>query len=192
MWVLKRDELVVQLHSPGRREMVFFFLSGAVISIPQTLFIEQYAGSLLVGLSSVWVFLVSGVFFAPFVEEFSKASPLFYRHGESERSIFKLGLLVGLGFGFSELLIYLFVGGAPLIGRLPAAFLHPATASITAYGIATKRVLACYLAAVVIHVVNNALVFSSALTNPFSIVVVGVAVAISFGLHRKTRQRIVK
>jgi len=42
------------------------------------------------------------VILAPFIEELAKVFPLFYRHGETERSLVTLGLLIGLGFGVAE------------------------------------------------------------------------------------------
>jgi RsiW-degrading membrane proteinase PrsW (M82 family) len=35
---------------------------------------------------------------APLIEESAKAYPLFYRHGESQKSSWTMGLLVGFGF----------------------------------------------------------------------------------------------
>jgi RsiW-degrading membrane proteinase PrsW (M82 family) len=53
--------------------MLFFFLCGVIISVPLPLFIYQYTDSLLIGLDPFTVALISHVFFAPFIEEFSKA-----------------------------------------------------------------------------------------------------------------------
>ena len=98
-----------------------------------------------------YAFLLSAVIFAPFIEEFAKAFPLFYRHGETQRSIFTLGFLVGLGFGVVEFFIYVFVLNVPFEFRLPGIFFHAATTSIIAYGVATKRTLWFYLIAVFLH-----------------------------------------
>ena len=48
---------------------------------------------------------------APFIEELAKVFPLFYRHGETERSIVMLGILIGLGFGITEFVLYVAVLG---------------------------------------------------------------------------------
>jgi RsiW-degrading membrane proteinase PrsW (M82 family) len=186
-----KKEVVIQLHKPNINEMLFFFASGAIISVPLTLFVDQLADNLLIGLTPFYATLISVAVFAPFIEEFSKAFPLFYRHGETERSIFKLGLLVGLGFGLVELITYVFAIGAPVLNRLPGLFFHPASTSITAYGIATKRVLPFYLIAVTFHLSNNFF----AVTNPFAVPISGVIVAIivfaSVQLYGKTKERMV-
>ena len=188
---MKKAEVVIQLHKPDASEMLFFFACGMIISVPLTLFIYQYTDSLLIGLDAFTIALVSRAFFAPFIEEFSKAYPLFYRHGETQRSIFDLAVLVGLGFGIVELLTYVSVLGTPIIYRLPGLFFHPASTSIIAYGIATKRPLPFYLSAVFLHFANNYF----ALTNPFpllsSIFVVAVAVFTSWELRTRTKEKIV-
>ena len=188
---MKQDEVVIQLHKPDASEMIFFFLCGVITSVPLTLFIAQFANSLLVGFDAFYATLISTAVFSPFIEEFSKAFPLFYRHGETERSIVNLALFVGLGFGIVELLTYVFALGTPVVDRLPGLFFHPASTSITAYGIATKRPLPFYAIAVVLHFSNNFL----ALTNPFlvsgSIAIVAITVFTSWQLHDKTREKIV-
>ena len=188
---MKQGEVVIHLHKPDAREMTFFFLCGVITSVPLTLFVAQYADILLVGFDSFYATLISAAVFAPFIEEFSKAFPLFYRHGETERSIFHLALCVGLGFGIVEFLTYVFALGTPVVDRLAGLFFHPASASITAYGIAKKRPLPFYLAAVAFHFSNNFL----ALTKPFpifgSIAIVAITVFTSWQLHNKTKEKIV-
>ncbi len=95
------------------------------------------------------------IILAPFIEELAKVFPLFYRHGETERSIVTLGILIGLGFGISELVLYVAFLGVPLIDRIPGVIFHASSAAITAYGIAKKNPLPYYLLAVVLHVANN-------------------------------------
>ena len=188
---MKKGEVVIHLHKPDASEMLFFFGCGVTMSVPLTLFIYQYTDLWLISLDPFTVALVSRVFFAPLIEEFSKAYPLFYRHGETERSIFDLAVLVGLGFGIVELLTYVSVLGTPIIYRLPGLFFHPASTSIIAYGIATKRPLPFYLIAVFLHFSNNYF----ALTNPFpllsSIFVVAIAVFTSWQLRTRTKEKIV-
>jgi hypothetical protein len=163
MTVLPKDEVVIAVHRPSLRERLFFLFSGMVSSVPLTLFVSQFANSLLGSLSLFYAVLVSVVVLSPFVEEFAKAFPLFYRHGETQRSIFMLGLLVGFGFGFVEFLLYVFVLGVPFVYRLGAMVFHAASTSITAYGIATRRAALFYLVSVALHFSNNfvALFFSS-------------------------------
>ena len=81
----------------------------------------------------------SSVIFAPFVEEFAKVFPLIYRHGETERSLLDLGILVGLGFGVTEFALYVFTLGAPVLSRVPGVIFHASSTGITAYGIAKKK-----------------------------------------------------
>ena len=80
---------------------------------------------------------------------------MFYRHGETERSIVTLGVLIGLGFGITELVLYVFVLGVPLLARIPGVIFHASSAAITSYGIAKKNPLPFYLIAVVLHIANN-------------------------------------
>jgi RsiW-degrading membrane proteinase PrsW (M82 family) len=186
-------EIVIQLHKPDASEMIFFFLCGVIISIPLTLFIYQYTDSLLVGLNPFTIALVSRAFFAPFIEEFSKVYPLFYRHGETQRSIVNLATLVGLGFGLVELMEYVFALGVPIEYRLLGLFFHPASAAVTAYGIATKRPLPFYLFVVFLHFVNNyfALTLASPLPLLSSIFVVAITVFVFWQLRNRTKETMV-
>lgn len=181
----------VKLHSPGRKEMLFFFVSGVIMSVPLTLFIDQYAISLLGGLSPTTASVISVAIFAPFVEEFSKAFPLLYRHGETQRSIFNLALLVGLGFGIFEFLTYVFVLHVHVVDRLPGVFFHPASTSITAYGIATKRTGYFYALAVSLHFLNNFIAVTNPMPLPTSVLIVGLTVLVSWQLRDKAKERIV-
>ncbi len=150
-----RQTTQIPVHSPSLGELFFFFLSGIISSVPFTLTVDQFAASYLIVLPDSVAILVSAVVIAPFLEEFAKAFPLLYRHGETQRSIFILGLLVGLGFGVFEFFGYVFLLGVPFYLRLPAVFFHAASASIIAYGIATKRAVEFYFIAVVLHFVIN-------------------------------------
>lgn len=172
--------------------MVFFFLCGVIISVPLTLFIYQYTDTLLTGINTFTITLISRAIFAPFIEEFAKAYPLFYRHGETQRSIFNLAVLVGVGFGIVELLTYLSIG-VPIIYRLPGLFFHPASTAITAYGIATKRPLPFYMVAVFFHFANNylAITFTSDLSLLTSSLVVSMTVFTFWQLRNKTKEKIV-
>ncbi len=141
-------QCVIPLHKPSRRELVFFFVSGILVSLPFAFFFEnlypsQFSVALLV------------IVLAPFIEELAKVFPLFYRHGETERSLVTLGLLTGLGFGIAEFTEYVVFIGVPPIARLPGVIFHASSATITAYGIAKKNPLPYYLLAVGLHIANN-------------------------------------
>jgi RsiW-degrading membrane proteinase PrsW (M82 family) len=142
-----KRECVIPLHVPSNKEKVFFLLSGLLVSVPFALFFSQFYGYFPVILASV--------LFAPFIEELAKVFPLFYRHGETERSIVTLGVLVGLGFGITELVLYVTLLGAPAIDRIPGVIFHSSSAAITSYGIAKKNPLPYYLISVFLHVANN-------------------------------------
>jgi RsiW-degrading membrane proteinase PrsW (M82 family) len=191
---MEKTEVAIKLHKPDAGEMLFFFLCGVIISTPLTLFVYQYTDFLLVGLNSSTITLISRAFFAPFIEEFSKAYPLFYRHGETQRSIFNLAILVGLGFGLVELLTYVSVLNVPIIYRLPGLFFHPASAAVTAYGIATKQPIYFYLIAVFLHFVNNYLALAlTDLTIQLlgSIFVASISVFTFWQLRNRTKEKIV-
>jgi len=186
---MSKDTVTIRLHRPEINELLFFFISGAIVSVPLTLFIEQYASPLLTGLSSFDVAVITIVVFAPFVEEFSKVFPLFYRHGETERSIFNLGLFVGLGFGIVEFFTYVVTYGVQIIpNRIPGLFFHPASTSITAYGIAKKRPVPFYLAAVALHFANN---FLTILNVPITVVVLAITLLASWRLYGRTEEKFV-
>ena len=108
------------------------------MSIPLTIFVASLANPLLVGIETTVATLISTALFAPFVEEFSKIFPLYYRHGETQRSILDLAIMVGLGFGIVELLTYVFLAGVSVFPRIPGLFFHPSSTAIAAYGIARK------------------------------------------------------
>lgn len=149
------QKVSIPLHEPGLKEKMFFFVSGILGSVPLTLFIYQFANSFLASLPDFYATFFSAVVLAPFLEEFSKAFPLFYRHGETLKSIFTLGLLVGLGFGVFEFFTYVLVLDAPILSRLSGIIFHAASTSITAYGIATKKTGPFYLIAVALHSSHN-------------------------------------
>lgn len=190
----KLDELekikLIAPHKPGLREKFFFFISGLIISVPLTLYIGTFTDDLCAVLPIFYAHLCSVAIFTPFIEEFAKAYPLFYRHGESKRSIFTLGFLVGLGFGISEFFVYLTIG-ATIAVRLPLLVFHAASTSITAYGIATNRPLQFYLIAVLIHASNNFFAFFDSLWFIGGIGAVVIAYSLSWHLYRKTSENFV-
>jgi RsiW-degrading membrane proteinase PrsW (M82 family) len=188
---MQKDKAVIQLHKPDASEMMFFFLCGVVISVPLTLFTYQYSNTLLAGLPPIIATFITRAIFAPFVEEFAKAYPLFYRHGETERSIFSLALLVGIGFAIVELATYVSALGVPVTARLPGLFFHPASTSITAYGVAIKRPLPYYLTAVFLHFSFNYLVLTSPIGLSGAFFVMILTVLASWQLWKRTKEKIV-
>jgi len=76
---------------------------------------------------------------------------------KSERSFVTLGMLIGLGFGITELILYIAVLKVPVIDRIPAVIFHASSAIITAYGITRKKPIPYYLLAVGLHFSNNLL-----------------------------------
>jgi len=186
---MEEEITTLPVHRPGTREMLFFCLSGIIVSIPFTLFFSVFSNHLCFLLPVIYSEICTSGIFAPFIEEFAKAYPLFYRHGETERSIFKLGFLTGLGFGITEFFSYVFGQGAPIIVRLPDIFFHAASASIIAYGIATKRPIRYYMVAVFLHLANNMLTFSGALWlvgGPADLI---ITYYLSWHLYKKTSER---
>ncbi len=181
---------VVPPHKPSLRELLFFFISGFIISVPLTLYIGLFTDNLCTVLPRLYAEVCAASIFTPFIEEFAKAYPLFYRHGESKRSIFILGFLVGLGFGISEFFVYLAIG-APIVIRLPLLIFHAASTSITAYGIATNRPLQFYILAVLIHALNNFSAFFDSFWFIGGIGAVAIAYLLSWNLYRKTSENFV-
>lgn len=191
---IKLDELdeikLIAPHKPDLREKLFFFISGFIISVPLTLYIGLFTDHLCTVLPRLYAEVCAVSIFTPFIEEFAKAYPLFYRHGESKRSIFTLGFLVGLGFGISEFFVYLAIG-APIVIRLPLIIFHAASTSITAYGIATNQPLQFYLLAVLVHALNNFSAFFDSLWYIGGIGAVVIAYLLSWNLYRKTSENFV-
>jgi hypothetical protein len=98
-----------------------------------------------------------------------------------------------LGFGLVELLTYVSVLNVPIIYRLPGLFFHPASAGVTAYGIATKQPIPLYLIAVFLHFVNNYLALAlTDLTIQLlcSIFVASITVFIFWQLRNRTKEKI--
>lgn len=157
-----KQKATIKVHKPDIKEKIFFLGSGLLMSVPFTLFVSDFSNSLCIALPMIVAQVCSIVIFAPFIEEVAKVFPLFYRHGETERSIVDLGILAGLGFGITEFVLYVFTLGAFFLFRIPALIFHASSTCITAYGIAKKKPLKYYLIAVAAHLANNLFaVFSS-------------------------------
>ena len=149
-------QCVIPLHKPNIKELTFFFASGVLVSIPFAFFFSQFY--------PLFPSALAIIILAPFIEEIAKVFPLFYRHGETERSLVTLGILIGLGFGISELGLYVFLLDVPLVARIPGVIFHASSAAITAYGIAKKNPLPYYLIAVVLHIANNLFAYIADMT----------------------------
>ena len=175
-------------HSIRRLDLnkkLFFFISGVIVSIPFTVYAKTLMNHLYAMMPVLLFKVFSTAVFSPFVEEFAKAYPLLYRKEDSERSILTHGVLVGLGFGIAELLIYVIRLGAPISTRVPGVLFHAASTSIAAYGIAKRRSLLPYLGAVTLHLFNN---LSAILDLGFIIAGYPILIAtssIAWYLHRK-------
>jgi len=179
------QQCVIPLHKPSTRELVFFFASGILVSIPFALFFSNFY--------PFFPGVVAVVLVAPFVEELAKVFPLFYRHGETERSLVTLGLLTGLGFGISELVLYVALLNVPLIVRIPGVVFHASSTTITAYGIAKKKPLAYYLTSVALHAANNFFAVSAVNVSLFAtLLVVFVAYFLAWRFYnRASKEKIV-
>lgn len=151
---------VIPIHKPSLKELVFFFSCGILVSIPFALFFSNF-----------YIFIpdiLAVVVIAPFIEELAKVFPLFYRHGETERSYVVLGIIIGLGFGISEFVLYVGIYDVPFLVRLPGIIFHASSAAITSYGIAKKNPLPYYLLAVALHVGNNFFAVASDILSVFA------------------------
>lgn len=186
----QEDRISISLHEPNVQEKLFFLLSGVIISVPFTLFIASFTDSLCLVLPLFYAQVCSIAIFTPFIEEFAKAYPLFYRHGETKKSLFTLGFIVGLGFGLSEFLLYVSVLNVSWFVRLPGLFFHAASTSITAYGIATEKPITYYLFSVFLHFLIN---FSALFTSVWYLIApitLSIAFALSYNLYKKSTTRI--
>jgi RsiW-degrading membrane proteinase PrsW (M82 family) len=171
--------------------MLLFFSCGIIMSIPMTLLAGALVDPLLVNYTQFTAELLSTAFFTPFIEEFSKIFPLYYRHGETQRSILNLAIMVGLGFAIVELLEYVFLFGTPAAYRLPGLFFHPSTTAIAAYGIATKRPAPFYLLAVVLHFAANFLAIIYPFPFSASILIVGLTVWLAWTFYGRTKEKMI-
>jgi RsiW-degrading membrane proteinase PrsW (M82 family) len=186
------QKAVMPIHKPDVKEKIFFFISGLLVSVPFTLFFSDFTDSLCNVLPMFFGQVCSVVLFAPFIEEFAKVFPLFYRHGETERSIMTLAILTGLGFGVAEFALYVFVLDVSFIDRIPGVIFHASSAGITAYGIAKKKPLRFYLIAVSLHLTNNlfALLGASLLYLP-DVAILVTAYLLAWRLYQRTSETIV-
>jgi RsiW-degrading membrane proteinase PrsW (M82 family) len=184
----------ISIHKPDIKEKLFFLSAGLLMSVPFTLFFSEFSNSLCMFMPLLFAQVCALVLFAPFIEEISKVFPLFYRHGETERSIMDLGILVGLGFGLTEFVLYVFTLDADVPARIPAIIFHASSAAITSYGIAKKKPVQFYLVAVAAHLSNNLLaLFSSAVAFLYipAIFVLVTTYLLAWHLYQQTSETIV-
>jgi len=128
-------------------EKLFFFAAGIVFGVPTAVFFEA--------VSHLWfTFFGVATLVAPLVEEFCKASTLFYRYERPGKILVRNGFLAGLGFGVAEFFVYVHAG-VPFLLRLPAIGFHGAGTAIVAYGIYKRKTFKYYLLAVALHFTNN-------------------------------------
>jgi len=188
------QNVTISVHKPDIKEKLFFLSAGLLMSVPFTLFFSEFTNSLCVAMPLIFAQVCAVVLFAPFIEEVAKVFPLFYRHGETERSILDLGILVGLGFGLTEFALYVFTLGAPVLARIPGVIFHASSAAIAAYGIAKKKPVKFYLIAVAVHLSNNLLAVLSSEAPFLYIPAVFILVAtylLAWRLYQRTSEKIV-
>jgi len=143
-------------HRPKLGEKIFFFISGAIISSPFPILVNSIVSyALMINLPRFSATLISAALIAPVLEEFAKAYPLFFRHGETEKSIMILGFLTGLGFGIAEFLFYVYILKVPALIRVPTLLFHATNTMIIAHGIGQNKSFRFYLFAVWLHFLNN-------------------------------------
>jgi len=180
----------MSVHRPRLPEKLFFLFSGAVISTP----FPALANSLVMyflalSLPGFQAALISIAIVAPILEEFAKAYPLFYRHGETERSLFILGFLTGLGFGIAEFLLYVFALQAPVIERLPLILFHATTTTIVAYGIGRYKAFIFYIIAVGLHFFYNLSILAGDLWIVGAYAAVIISYLLSWYLYHQTCEK---
>jgi RsiW-degrading membrane proteinase PrsW (M82 family) len=186
----KVAKTVARPHKPGLGEMLFFLGSGAIVSIPMALFFEPSTEFLSNFFPAFQAEVLAVAILAPIIEEFAKAYPLFYRHGENQKSLFTLGFLVGLGFGVTEFFAYVLLLGVPFEVRLPGIFFHAALTSIVAYGIASRRSTLYYLVAVFSHFSVNLIVILKWPGLLYALIL-GSVYALCFILYTRTSERMI-
>lgn len=177
-------------HRPKFGEKLFFFLSGAIISTPFPILVNSLASYFLIFKLPTFAGLVISLsIVGPLLEEFAKAYPLFYRHGETEKSLVGLGFLAGLGFGIAEFLFYVFFLKTPVFIRIPPLFFHAANTSLVAYGISQNKPGRFYLLAVFLHFLNNFTALLGGFWFIFGIVATLTSYALAWLFYKKAKEK---
>jgi RsiW-degrading membrane proteinase PrsW (M82 family) len=185
---------ILLFHKPDLKEKIFYMLSGLLVSVPFTVFFSDFSNSLCNFMPVLFAQVCSVAIVAPFIEEFAKVFPLFYRHGETGKSLMDLGILVGLGFGITEFLLYILVLGAPLLSRFPGVVFHAASTGIISYGIINNQPFRFYIFSVVLHTINNLVaIFSISVPSLFVIAILNLVITYYFAwyFYRKTSEKII-
>jgi RsiW-degrading membrane proteinase PrsW (M82 family) len=181
---MSEEKIEVFRHKPSTGELFFFLISGFLLSVPMTVFFESTAQNVLLSdFSFHSASILLAVVVAPIMEEFAKIFPMFYRHGETGKSLVTLGFIIGLGFGLSEFVEYVFIYGVSPLVRLPVVFFHASTTSIAAYGVSKGQTFRYYVLAVFLHFSLNSSATLGAWTGGIYVVILGVAYFLSGRLH---------
>jgi RsiW-degrading membrane proteinase PrsW (M82 family) len=192
--LMETRQATISVHKPDIKEKLFFLSAGLLMSVPFTLFFSDLSNRLCVSIPMLFAEVCSIVIFTPFIEEVAKVFPLFYRHGETERSLVDLGILTGIGFGLTEFAIYVFTFNVSPLARISGVIFHASSTCITAYGVAKKKPLTFYLIAVASHLVYNLFALFSDSTSflyiPAAIVLVGTYL-LAWRLYHQTKEIIV-
>lgn len=179
-----------QIHKPKIEEKLFFFFAGAIMSFPfPALANSLFSYFLLLDLPRISAILISTVLIAPLIEEFAKIYPMFYRHGESRRSLFSLAFLTGLGFGLIEFFLYVFAYAAPWEIRLPLILFHATNTAIVGFGVGKNRSLIYYLFAVILHALYNFSIQAGGTLTFISIATIGFSYAVALFLSIRLRRQ---
>ncbi len=183
------QKIVVHVHRPDWKEKLFFFASGLLVGVPFTVVFSQIIDVVYLAVPALVAQLGSVGITTPFIEEFAKVFPLFYRHGENERSIMTLGLLAGLGFGLTAFAIDVATLGFTYVSLLPWIFFDAASAGITAFGIAKNKILPFFLLAVALHAANSfAFFIGDAVFYALGLVLVGMTIFLSWYFYQRTSE----
>lgn len=179
-------------HHPKFTEQVFFFLSGGLVASLLPPFYRKATEYLhKIHVTNFYIGIIEASIFAPTLEEFAKSYPLFYRHGETEKSLFRLGFLSGLGFGLVEFFIYVLVHHVSVWERLPGLFFHATNTSIVAFGIGKNHILRYYGFAVFLHFLNNFTANYGPYWYILGILATGVSYIASLYLSRRVTDRVI-
>jgi hypothetical protein len=187
--VQDEQKIVVHAHRPDWKEKLFFFASGLLVGVPFTVVFSQIIDVIYLAVPALVAQLGSVGITTPFIEEFAKVFPLFYRHGENERSIMTLGVLAGLGFGLTAFALNVATLGLTYVSLLPWIFFDAASAGITAFGIAKNRIVPFFLLAVALHAANSfAFYIGDAVFYALGLVLVGMTVFLSWYFYQRTSE----
>lgn len=179
-------------HKPKFNEKVFFLFSGAIISVPFSLLTNSLVTYFFaLNLPHFYAAGLPIIVFGPVFEEFAKSYPLYYRHGETEKSLMTLGWLTGLGFGLVEFCLYVFYYQAPILARLPLILFHASNTAIVAYGIGKGRIILFFLLAALLHGLNNFGALAGGKWHIINFIVIIFSYSLAIYLHTRAREEYV-